>query len=305
MARTVSVIGVPTSAGAFAPGQEQAPAALRAAGLVEALGGAGLEVEDRGDSEPWRWRPDREQPRAQNLGRVASIVRETADRVAEAAAESEVTLVLGGDCTVGIGTVAGHVDADQEAEGERVGLVYFDTHADLNVPGSVREGALDWMGMAHMLGVEGAAAELIEAGDRVPLLAPAQVLLFGWGPEQATPFEAEQVRRLELARETVDEVAADPEGAAAGALAALEPNCDRLLVHFDVDVVDFTDTPLSENWGRNEGLPFETALRALRVLLAAPKLAALTITELNPDHTEEGSDATRRLVAAVAEGLAA
>jgi arginase len=305
VARTVSVIGVPTSAGAFAPGQEQAPAALRAAGLVEALGGAGLEVEDRGDSEPWRWRPDREQPRAQNLGRVASIVRETADRVAEAAAESEVTLVLGGDCTVGIGTVAGHVDADQEAEGERVGLVYFDTHADLNVPGSVREGALDWMGMAHMLGVEGAAAELIEAGDRVPLLAPAQVLLFGWGPEQATPFEAEQVRRLELARETVDEVAADPEGAAAGALAALEPNCDRLLVHFDVDVVDFTDTPLSENWGRNEGLPFETALRALRVLLAAPKLAALTITELNPDHTEEGSDATRRLVAAVAEGLAA
>lgn len=305
MARTVSVIGVPTSAGAFAPGQEQAPAALRAAGLVEALGGAGLEVDDRGDSELWRWRPDREQPRAQNLGRVVSIVSETADRVAEAAAESEVTLVLGGDCTVGIGTVAGHVDADQEAEGERVGLVYFDTHADLNVPGSVREGALDWMGMAHMLGVEGAAAELIEAGDRVPLLAPAQVLLFGWGPEQATPFEAEQVRRLELARETVDAVAADPEGAAAGALAALEPNCDRLLAHFDVDVVDFTDTPLSENWGRNEGLPFETALRALRVLLAAPKLAALTITELNPDHTEEGSDATRRLVAAVAEGLAA
>jgi arginase len=305
VARTVSVIGVPTSAGAFAPGQEQAPAALRAAGLVEALGGAGLEVDDRGDSELWRWRPDREQPRAQNLGRVVSIVSETADRVAEAAAESEVTLVLGGDCTVGIGTVAGHVDADQEAEGERVGLVYFDTHADLNVPGSVREGALDWMGMAHMLGVEGAAAELIEAGDRVPLLAPAQVLLFGWGPEQATPFEAEQVRRLELARETVDAVAADPEGAAAGALAALEPNCDRLLAHFDVDVVDFTDTPLSENWGRNEGLPFETALRALRVLLAAPKLAALTITELNPDHTEEGSDATRRLVAAVAEGLAA
>lgn len=304
MARTVSLIGVPTSAGAFAPGQEQAPATLRAAGLVAALENAGVEVADRGDSEPWRWRPDREEPRAQNLGRVVSIVRETADRVAEAAAESEVTLVLGGDCTVGIGTVAGHVDADEEAEGERVGLVYFDTHADLNVPGSVREGALDWMGMAHMLGVEGAREELVEAGDRVPLLAPEQVLLFGWGPEQATPFEVEQVRRLQLARETVDEVAADPEGAAAGALALLEPHCDRLLVHFDVDVVDFTDTPLSENWGRNEGLAFETALRGLRVLLAAPKLAALTITELNPDHTEDGSDAIERLIAAVAEGLA-
>jgi arginase len=305
MAPTVSLIGVPTSAGAFAPGQEQAPAALREAGLVAALAAAGLEVSDRGDSEPWRWRPDREEPRAQNLGRVVSIVRETAERVAEAAAESEVTVVLGGDCTVGIGTVAGHIEADQEAEAERVGLIYFDTHADLNVPSAVREGALDWMGMAHMLGVEGARAELVEAGDRVPLLTPAQVLLFGWGPEQATAFEAEQVRRLELARETVDEVAAHPEGAAAAALALLEPHCDRLLVHFDVDVVDFTDTPLSENTGRNEGLAFATALRALRVLLAAPKLAALTIAELNPNHIEDGSDSLERLVAALAEGLAA
>lgn len=320
MARTVAVIGVPTSAGAFAPGQEQAPAALRAAGLVEALKDAGLAVDDRGDGELWRWRPDREEPRAQNLGRVVSIVRETAGRVAEAAAEAEVALVLGGDCTVGIGTVAGQVgpppeeDLDEAAVGrervaavgdERVGLLYFDTHADLNVPASVSEGALDWMGMAHMLGVEGARAELAEAGPRVPLLDPDRVLLFGWGPEQATPFEVEQVRRLGIARENVEEVAADPEGAAVGALARLEPRCDRLLVHFDVDVVDFTDTPLSENWGRNEGLPFATALRALRALLAAPKLAALTITELNPDHTEEGSDAVERLVGALAEGLAA
>ncbi|HET7445714.1 MAG TPA: arginase family protein [Solirubrobacterales bacterium] len=315
--RSVAVIGVPTSAGAFAPGQERAPAALREAGLVEALEAAELEVDDRGDSELWRWRPDREERQAQNLGRVVSIVRETADRVAEAATENEVTLVLGGDCTVGIGTVAGHVEADEEAEAERVGVLYFDTHADLNVPASVREGALDWMGMAHMLGVEGARAELVEAGDRAPLLDPDQVLLFGWGPEQATPFEADQVRRLGIVRENVEEVAADPEGAAVGALALLEPRCERLLVHFDVDVVDvdvdvddvdvvdFTDTPLSENTGRNEGLPFETALRALKALLAAPKLAALTITELNPDHIEEGSNAVERLVAAVAEGLAA
>jgi arginase family enzyme len=70
-------------------------------------------------------------------------------------------------------------------------------------------------------------------------------------------------------------------------------------------VVDFTDTPLSENWGRNEGLAFDTALRALVPLLASPKLAALTIAELNPDHTEQGSDAIERLAGAVALGLAA
>ena len=66
--RSAQVIGVPTSAGAFAPGQEEAPAALRAAGLIEALVRAGLVVRDDGDCATWRWRPDRENRRAQNLG---------------------------------------------------------------------------------------------------------------------------------------------------------------------------------------------------------------------------------------------
>ena len=265
MARTVAIVGVPTSAGAFAPGQEQAPAALRAAGLVESLRQAGLVVDDHGDREVWRWRPDREERRAQNLDTVVAVVGETAARVAEATVPGAVTLVLGGDCTVGIGTVAGHV-----ASGERVGLLYFDTHADLNVPDSVREGALDWMGMAHMLAEPGRGRSWSSAGGRSPLLAPEQVVLFGWGPEQATEFEREAIARRRLAIVAVDEVAADPEAAAARALALLEPRCERLLVHFDVDVVDFTDTPLSENTGRNEGLPFATALRALRPLLASP-----------------------------------
>ena len=300
MARTVAIVGVPASAGAFAPGQEQAPAALRAAGLVKSLQRAGLAVDDHGDREVWRWRPDREERQAQNLGPVVEIVAETAARVAEAAVPGAVTLVLGGDCTVGIGSVAGHVTS-----GERVGLVYFDTHSDLNVPDSVREGALDWMGMAHMLGEPGARPELVEAGGRALLLAPEQVVLFGWGPEQATEREREAISRRGLATVPVDEVAADPEAAAARALSLLESRCERLLVHFDVDVIDFTDTPLSENTGRNEGLPFATALRGLRPLLASPLLAGLTITELNPDHAEDGAGAIERLASAIAEMLAA
>ena len=297
--RPLGVLGVPTSAGAFAPGQEQAPAALRQAGLLDVLRSSGVDVRDHGDREPWRWRPDREHRSAQNLGMVVEIVRDTARRVGDAIAARETTLVLGGDCTVGIGTVAGHVQA-----GERVGLVYFDTHADLNVPASVREGTLDWMGMAHMLGVEGAAPELVAAGPRAPLLEPGDVLLFAWGREQATAFEREAIDRLGLAVVPVEDVAADPEAAAAGACALMEERCDRLLVHFDVDVIDFTDVPLSENTGRNEGLAYADALRALDRLLAAPGLAGLTITELNPDHAEAGADSLERFATAVAESLA-
>ena len=294
----LGVIGVPTSAGAFAPGQEQAPAALRAAGLLDALRERGADVRDHGDREVWRWRPDREHRRAQNVAAIVEIVRDTARRVGASVEAGETTLVLGGDCTVGIGTVAGHV-----ATGERVGLVYFDTHADLNVPAAVPEGALDWMGMAHMLAEDGAVPELVAAGPRTPLLAPADVLLFAWGPEQATAFEREAIPRRGLRSIPVDEVAADPGAAAARACALMEDRCDRLLVHFDVDVIDFADVPLSENTGRNEGLAFDHALRALDGLLASPRLAGLTITELNPDHTESGAGTLERFAGAVARSL--
>ena len=227
------------------------------------------------------------------------IVRDTARRVAEAVSAGEATLVLGGDCTIGIGTVAGHLGT-----GERVGLVYFDTHADLNVPSSVREGAMDWMGLAHMLGEEGAAPELVSVGTRTPLLHADQVILFAWGSEQATPFERAVIDRRDISVIPVDEVATGPERAALERESYIEDRCDRLLVHFDVDVIDFTDVPLSENWGRNEGLAYDHAMRALRTLLASPRLAGMTITELNPDHTEEDAQSIERFAAALSGSLA-
>ncbi len=300
MSLRIAVIGVPSSAGAFAPGQEQAPDALRAAGLTDMLMQAGLEVADHGNSETWRWRPDRHNIRAQNLEKVTEIALETATRVQSAAADSDVTLVLGGDCTVGIGSVAGHV-----AAGRRVGLLYFDTHADLNVPSSVTEGALDWMGLAHMIGRPGAADTLVGAGPRTPLLEPDQIILFAWGPEQSTAFERETIAAQHITTIPVERVSRDPRGAASEALRILEARCECLLVHFDVDVIDFTDTPLSENWGRNEGLSFSDATSALTVVLGSPKLAGVTVTELNPDHVEPGTRTLERLIAAVAAGLAA
>jgi arginase len=159
------------------------------------------------------------------------------------------------------------------------------------------------MGMAHMLGESGARRELVEAGPRTPLLEPGQVILFGWGPEQAQAGEREAVRRLAIETFAADEVASDRAAAAAQALESIGDRYDRFLVHFDVDVIDFTDTPLSENPGRNEGLAYEDAIEALVALLASPRLAGLTVTELNPDHVEEGSRSIERLARDLAHGL--
>jgi arginase len=297
----LTIIGVPTSAGAFAPGQEKAPAALREAGLAAALADRGVEVRDLGDSPVWRWRPDREHPRAQNARAVADIARSTAHRVEEALVETGgPLLVLGGDCSIELGVLAGQLARD-----DSVGLVYLDLHPDLNTPESVVEGTFDWMGMAHALAVDGAEPELVGAGPRTPLLRDDQVLFLSYGPRAARPFELDLMVRRGLAGVPQDEVARDPEAAAERALAELASRFDRLLVHFDVDVIDFNDAQLSEDAVRGDGITLDAAMRALTVLARSDRLSTVTVTELNPEHGDEEGAELRRFVVRLAHALAA
>jgi arginase len=273
----IAVIGAPTSAGAFAPGQEDAPDALRAAGLLDALNAAGPDVVDRGDIPRFRWRVDHDEPRSMNAAAVVAGVQAVAERVAATIGAGEQPLVLGGDCTVGVGTVAGAVAAGADPR-----LVYFDMHPDLNTPSSAPDGAFDWMGVAHMLDVDGADDRLAGAGPRRPLLADDDVVFLGADPKQCTPHERAVIEARGLQLLDVDAVQQ--------AIAGNRP----FLVHFDVDVIDFSDVPLSENTGRGIGIAFDEAFAALDVLLAHEALLGLTVTELNPHHgAEDGSDLRR------------
>jgi arginase len=282
----LTVVGAPTSAGAYSPGQEDAPAALREHGLLDRLG-----AYDAGDIEPFRWRPDPERPRAANATAVANRARQVAERVA-AVPERDRVIVLGGDCTVGVGTVAGLV-----LRGAAPGLVYFDRHADLNVPESTIDGALDWMGVAHMLGVDGAVDELAGVAGTRPLLAADRLAFLALG--QTTDFERAEIERRAIPVVDLEATIDDPEAAARAALAPLA-GCDELAVHFDVDVLDFLDAPLAENTDRG-GLPLASAGRALAVLLADERVTALTVTELNPHHGDPGGAALRRLIDILAD----
>jgi arginase len=158
------------------------------------------------------------------------------------------------------------------------------------------------MGMAHALDLEGAAPELASAGPRRPLLTADDIVFLAYAPANRTTFERTVMERLAAPAIPLADVAADPAAAARAACAAL-PEAERLLVHFDVDVVDFTDAPLSENTGRNEGLPLAAALDTLAVLVADERLSALTVTELNPLHGEEGGATLERFVGALATAL--
>ena len=175
--------------------------------------------------------------------------------------------------------------------------MYFDRHADLNVPASTIDGALDWMGVAHMLGVEGTVEEL--SGER-PLLDLADGSATS-GSSARRRSSAGRSPAMASRSSTSTTTSADPVAAARAALATLE-TCPELAVHFDVDVLDFLDAPLAENTDRG-GLPLAAAARHSRRCCADPRVSALTVTEFNPHHGAPDGATTRRLIDVLADAL--
>jgi arginase len=293
----LAVIGAPSSAGAYAPGQEKSPDALRAIGLCEHLSERGIPVADLGNVEGFRWRVDKANPRAMNAGAAAKVAKATAHQVAQALAGDARVLVLGGDCTVELGTVTGALSGT-----ENVGLVYIDLDTDLNTPESIKDGALDWMGVAHMLGIQGTVPELANLGPTLPMLSPEQVLFFA--SENVTPFERKIINRLGINEAPLSDVAADPSGTAQAVVNGWSRQFDRLLIHLDVDVLDYVDMPLAENYRRNIGLRFDQLIASLRPLLRASNWTALTVCEVNPEHGESDGSTLRIFSESLSDALA-
>ena len=292
--RDLHLIGAPSSAGAYAAGQEKAPDAFRRNGLVAALSKAGLQVHDLGDVDGFRWRPDLTNPKAMNVETVRRVAQSVADQVSERLAADGTVLVLGGDCTVELGTVSGALRGSKS-----VGLIYIDFDADLN-PLEESDGALDWTGVAHILDIPGSAPQLADLGPQRPLLSPSDVLLFA--VENVAAGEVETIRARGIRKISLQQVKADPRQAARQAL-EWAAGYERLLIHFDVDVLTYVECPIAENVRRCEGLSLEDIGAVLRILLKAPNWRALTITEVNPDHAPDEAEIFGRLIAMLAGSI--
>ena len=292
-----SIIGIPTSAGAHHAGQDLAPAALRAAGLPEQLAGAGLAVTDAGDLPGAIFTADSAHPAARNVAAVARVAGEVVDAVAAAIGDGKVPFVLGGDCTITIGAVAGlrrrHPDG---------GLVYLDGDTDLGVAGDGGSGILDSMGISHMLGR--GARELTHLGGAAPLLEPARLAIIGADPRETTDAGREYLRQAGVDLQEAPELIADPPGAAKRAVSAVTASSGKYLVHFDIDVVDSGELPLGNFPHYGSGVTLEAALAALRVLCSDPAFAGLVLTEVNPTYDPAGSELAR-LVEGLGEALSA
>jgi arginase len=295
--RKIGIIGVPSSAGARQTGQEQAPQWFRRAGFLEHLQAAALDVCDFGNLPEVPFRPDQQHPKAQNLQLVIEVARRVANQVDAAVRDNAIPIVLGGDCTITLGVLAGLIN-----HAPKLGLMYFDGDLDLNTPETTPSGIFDGMVIAHMIGK--GVETLARLGPRYPLMAEEDIVLFGYNTEANAidAVEVEVLQQCRMIKYPVSRIRGKVKASAREALGQLESKTDSLLVHFDVDVIDSDDFPAADV-PHARGLSFDEAISALDLFIANPKFAALVITEFN-SHRDADGKLARRLVEAVTQALA-
>lgn len=184
MSGRVTVLGAPSSAGAHFGGQELAPAAIRRAGFIDRLAGAGLDVVDAGDVDGEVFRVDPEHDRTRNIDAVVGVAERVADAVQEHVGRGYLPIVIGGDCTISLGVVAG-----LQRVRDDVGVAYIDGDADLSTPDRTHSGILDATGVAHLLGF--ADTPLATIGTAHPMLQPDQLVLLGYDPTDLDTYDAD------------------------------------------------------------------------------------------------------------------
>jgi arginase len=231
-------------------------------------------------------------PPYRNLDAVVRVAGAVRDRVASVLADGGRPLVLGGDCTITLGVVAGFAPD--------VRLVYEDGDMDLGSLGnadSPGSGILDSAGIAHLLGEH--APELAGLRGARPLIEPSHLTLLGADPRETSDAGRAYLKERGVTFQEGPVLAADPAGAARRALAAVRADGGPVIVHFDVDVVDSGDLPLANFPHYGSGVTADQAFACLRELCAHSSLAALVLTEVNPTHDPSGRQLDRYVHALV------
>ena len=289
----IVLLGAPTSAASLAAGHEHGPQALRAAGLVARLTAAGFAVRDYGDCATRVSAPDEEHPRARNVDQARAAVEELRPKIEVAVKSGALPLVLGGDDTIVLGTVAGC-----RRYYRNVGLIDVDRDAGLNVPATTPSGCVDGMVLSHIIGR--GAPELVRFWGEPPLVREPGIALFGVErldePEQR--FLTDSPLRRYFAAEVQSKGAV---AAAEDALDHVHGRTHEFVLHIDLDVIaaeDFSATNLSAPGG----LRFDEVRQALAVFARQPMLAAIEVCAYNPALDPDGA-AARRLIDLLVEVL--
>jgi arginase len=298
-ANQIALIGAPSSAGAHNAGMEKSPAALRAAGLADKLRAVGYQVNDLGDIPAQSWQPDEESPRLRNIAAVLAALNALRPLVEVAAKSGALPIILGGECTMALATLAG-----VRRYYRHVSLLWLDCDADLNTPATTPSGCAHGMVLAHIAGH--GAPELVRFYSEPPLVREPDIALFGVA--RLDPPEDMFLSRSPMKRMKAAEILRrGPEASAESILSSLHAESRDFVLHFDVDFVSGEDLPAVDFPGIG-GIRLEQAGKMLEMFCRPSRLLAIDVASYNADKDPDGSSAAKivdLLVAALAARLTA
>ena len=277
-AKTIHVIGAPLDLGAGRRGVDMGPSAIRIAGLGERIAALGIEVVDRGDVlTPVAETRRRGQRTKRYIRDISRVCERLYDRTLASLDAGATPLVLGGDHSLAVGSVAA-VSAHAAQQGKTIGLLWVDAHADMNTPSTTLSGNVHGMPLAAILGPE--PSELSQIGPKSPKVNPSQTVLLGVRDLDS----AEKDRVLESGVHVFTMKEIDQAGLAAVAARAVSiasRGTSGIHVSFDLDVCDPSIAP-GVGTPVKGGLNYREAHTVMEVISDSGALLSLDVVEANP-----------------------
>ena len=251
------------------------PDALLDAGLVKALGEQGIAVRETLVAHL--------DPEAREAGRTAVNIgmlgASTAAHIQRALANGCPALVLSGDDTAAVGVVSG-VQMAKGADA-RIGVIWLDAHGDFNTPETSYSGILAGMSLAIIAGLAG--PNWRQAAQMAAPVPTSRILVAG--ARELDEKEETLIRSTDVRIITTAELKQGEEFERA--VARLAADCDAIVVHLDIDLLDPHLVPSSTTPSEN-GLDIALAANAMRTALASGKVAAMTVCNMNPGGGRRG-----------------
>ena len=292
--KPVHIINVPLDLGASRRGTDGGPSAFRIAGLKGAIEDLSFKVARETDIEV----PNLESrapadPKARFKEEILAVCIELAENTLAAFDAGEIPLVIGGDHSIAMGTVSG-ASAYFRKRQEKLGLLWFDAHGDMNLPGTSPSGNIHGMPLAHLLGKGDADLSSILGAN--PAVAPENVALIGI--RDIDDVERDIIKESGISAFTMHDI--DKLGMGEVSRRALEVVNDGTAgfhISFDLDGCDPEVIPGSGTLVPG-GVSFREAHYLLEECAKDGRMASIEIVELNPflDHANISAERAVTLV---------
>lgn len=282
--KKVVILGVPLDLGAGRRGVDMGPSALRVAEIAEKISGMGYEVEDRGNIPVPMIQKERTHRNAKlrYLEEICTVNEELAKAVKEIREAGDFPLILGGDHSIGIGSIAG-----MASEKDRLGIIWIDAHGDFNTTETTPSGNIHGMPLAASVGL--GESKLVQCGGFSPKVLPKNTVLIGI--RQLDDLERTALKREGMPVYSIADV--DQLGmheVISRTLEYLDSRVDRIHLSFDMDVLCPEEAP-GVGTPVKGGLTYREAHLAMELLSQSDKISSMDLVEVNPTLDEKNKTA--------------